>query len=134
MKKIISSIIIMLIMTCSCANYDVNEVLLQKDDISLTWKGDVQISYSPSTCQLGYNESRNEYRVYDDKLANWFVLKCSEAPSEPGQIISSDVSWTGKSSIKTIKNLQFKVEKADENGKIWLWNQDNGIGIIIKSR
>ena len=73
---------------------DVNEILLQKDDISLTWKGDVQISYSPSTCQLGYNESRNEYRVYDDKLANWFVLKCSEAPSEPGQIISSDVSWT----------------------------------------
>ena len=134
MKNVITAIGIILIMACSCANYDVNEVLLQKNDISLTWKGEVQISYSPATCQLGYNESRNEYRVYDDKLANWFVLRCNESPTESGQFIYGDISWTGESSIKSIKNLKFKVEKTDTDGKIWLWNQDNGIGIIVKSR
>ena len=134
MRNVLTVIMVIMLTATGCTNYNVEEVLLQNTEISLTWKGDLQISYAPNTHQLGYNESRNEYRVYDDKLANWFVLKCDQVPATVGQIINCDISWTGKSNIKNMKGVELKVEKTDDMGRIWLWNQDNGIGIIIKSR
>lgn len=134
MKNIITVTITMLALATGCINYNVEEVLLSSTEISLTWKGDVQVSYSPVTHQLGYNDSRNEYRVYDDKLSEWFILQCAEKPSSAGQIVDADISWTGSNNIKKLKGVQFKVEKTDEYGKIWMWNQDHGVGIIIQSR
>ena len=133
MRNIATALTVMLVMATGCVSYNVEEVLLSSTDISLTWKGEVQVSYSPATHQLGYNDSRNEYRVYDDKLADWFVLQCKEKPSSVGQVIKSDISWTGKNNIKTLKDIPLTVEKTDEYGRIWLWNQDYGLGIIIKS-
>ena len=133
MRNIATAIIIIMLTITGCVNYNVEETLLQNNEISLTWKGDLQISYTPATHQLGYNDSRNEYRVYDDKLANWFVLKCDKTPVSVGQIVKSDISWTGNDNIKKLKGIELKVEKTDETGKIWLWNQEYGIGIIIKS-
>ncbi len=107
--------------------------ILESSEISLTWKGVVQMRFSEDTGQLAYNEKKNEYRVYDDKLANWFVVRCSEKPVSEGQEISADVSWTGDRSPKAYDALSLRVEKVSEDGLVWLWNTDNRIGIIIKN-
>ena len=107
--------------------------ILESSEISLTWKGVPQMEFSEEACQLAYNEKRNEYRVYDDKLANWFVVRCSEKPTTEDQELSADVSWTGDRSPKTYEGLHMRVEKVSEDGLVWLWNTDNRIGIIIKN-
>lgn len=125
-------ILIVLASAAGCTLYTMEESLLPREDISLTWKGDVQVSYESSSSQMGFNDARNEYRIYSDVLADWFVLKCSERPAGMDHIFQADVSWTGKKSTMTKTGIEFKVVKTDEQGKIWLWNESDKIGIIIK--
>lgn len=125
------AICILLCVGCGPETEDIT--ILESSEISLTWKGAVQMRFSEETCQLAHNDQRNEYRVYDDKLANWFTVRCSEEPTEEGQELSADVSWTGDRSPKTYEGLHMRVEKVSEEGLIWLWNKDNRIGIIIKN-
>ena len=109
------------------------EALMESQNISITWKGAVQVTYDSETFQLGYNSSRHEYRVYDDKLAYWFIIICSEKPTTEGQTLKADISWTGASKTYTSKNIQMTVKKTDTSGKVWLWNQSEALGIIIKN-
>ncbi len=116
----------------SCVRYDVTEILLQRTDISLTWKGVLQMSYDPQTCQLGYNDTKNEYRVYDDKLGYWFILTCSETPSFTGQELRADIEWTTANDTRTERGVEFKVEKTSRDGQIWLWSKSKKIGAVIQ--
>ena len=110
-----------------------SEFLLQSSEISLTWKNKLQIAYEQEDCQLGYNTASNEYRVYNDKLAYWFTIRCSEKPVSVDQVITAYVSWTGETASKAYTDLEFLVKKTNEEGMVWLWNESESIGIIIKN-
>ena len=125
---------IMLVLTSCTSKDELAEALLESQEISLTWKGVVQVTYDQETFQLGYNSSRNEYRVYDDKLAYWFIVSCSEKPTSEGQTIKADISWTGISKTYSSKDMQLTVKKIDTSGLVWLWNQSEALGIIIKNQ
>lgn len=135
MNKIITYLIIGLSMVLSsCTQFNLEDFITGHSEIGLTWRGELQIEYSAQDCQLGYNDRRNEYRVYDDKLSHWFVVRCSEKPSSEGQTLSADVSWTGKTEDKSLKGISLQVTKTDDKGKVWLWNESEKIGIIIKNQ
>ncbi len=91
MKKIIM-ILTVALLAASCDKYDVTEVLLQRSDISLTWKGKLQMSYNESSCQLGFNEEKKEFRVYDDALEYWFIVRCNQMPRHVDQTLT----WNGR--------------------------------------
>lgn len=129
--KFISAVVFISVMA-SCDRYDVEEILLSREDISLTWKGMEQIVYEPATWQLGYNPERNEFRVNDDSMANYFVLKCKERPDMEGQEIDASVEWTVRTDIKHYDGLKFEVEKVGADGLVWLWNRSQKIGITVK--
>ena len=130
------SLILTLLLSLSACTPETGlvETLLECQDISLTWKNVVQVSYESETFQMGYNSSKNEYRVYDDRLAYWFTIRCSEKPASEGQTFTAEVSWTGLNRTKEFKNIQFTVKKVNDNGLIWLWNQSQSIGIIIRNQ
>lgn len=117
----------------SCSLYDIDEVLLRRDDISMTMKGAEQFAYDPLTCQMSHNSTTNEYRIFDDNLSNWLIVKCYERPSDEGQELTADVTWTASSSTRSMKGLTFRVEKMDESGMIWMWCRQKSIGIVIKN-
>ena len=131
MKRFI--IMMTAVMSLTGCRYDIDEILLMREDVSLTWKGEVQMSYNPLTCQMSHNTTDNIFRVYDDALANWFTVRCSERPSHEGQILSADVIWTTRTDTRQEKGLEFKVEKVDGSGQIWMWNKSKSIGIVIKN-
>ena len=105
---------------------------MEHSDISLIWKGVVQVGFDQSTGQLGYNSAKHEYRVYNDKLSDWFTVRCSEEPLEVGQQLSADLMWTGEKGIKLYNGLAFSVKRINNDGLIWLWNESEKIGVIIK--
>lgn len=117
----------------AACNNDVEEILLGRSDISLTVKGELMMSFNENTCQLGYNSEKNEFRVYDDKLANWFVLRCNASPDTEGQVVTADLEYTTSNDLKTHKGLEFSVEQVKSGGLIWLWNEDKRIGIVVKA-
>ena len=120
------------LLLASCERYDVNEILLSRDDISLTWRAEPQIVYEPETWQLGFNAARNEFRVNDDSMANYFIFKCNTRPNVEGQEVEASVEWTQKSSVKRYEGLKFEVEKVGKNGYVWLWNRSQKIGVTVR--
>lgn len=131
MKRIM--IFVLLAAAAACSPYDIDEVLLQRDEISMTLKGEVQFSYDPATCQMSHNSTMNEYHIFDDKLSEWFIVRCHERPSNEGQELTADVTWTASSSTRTMKGLTFRVEKVSGSGTIWMWCRQKSIGIVIKN-
>ena len=131
MKRLLF-ILILSALTAGCFPEGREVAFMDTYDISLTWKGSVQVMFNEQTCQLAYNDQRNEYRVYDDKLGDWFVIACSQRPVAEGEVLTADVSWTGDRTPKSYKGLEFTVRRVNEDGLIWLWNERNKIGIIIK--
>jgi len=133
MKSKIIIMVVLLAMT-GCTYYGSFGGSVRQENISLTWRNTLQVDYYPQTFQIGYNDSTNEYRVYDDRLAYWFMVRCSEKPVEEGQELTADISWTGKSKTMTLKEVKVTVEKMDdESGLVWLWSQSERISIVIKN-
>ncbi len=131
MKRLI--LILAMAATVSCIRHNVDEVLLPREDISLTVKGEEQFSYNPLTCQTSHNTGTHEFRAYDDRLSEWFILKCKDMPSNEGQELTADLTWTASSSTKTMNGLTFRIEKIDRTGKVWMWCKKKKIGIVIKN-
>ncbi len=131
MKKLILSAA--LLAAVSCVRFDADEVLLPREDISITMKGEELFTYNPLTCQMSQNPAAHEYRVHDDKLSKWMIVRCNERPANEGQELSADVSWTADKSTRSMNSLEFRVEKIDETGKIWMWCKKKSIGIVIKN-
>ena len=125
-------ILTFLFIHAGCTYESMEAPFMESSEISLIWKGSTQVLYNSNTCQLAYNNAKNEFRVYDDRLADWFIISCDENPTQEGQSIIADVSWTGDRSPKVFRNQSFIVRKVNEDGRVWLWNSKNKIGIIIK--
>jgi hypothetical protein len=118
---------------CSCCRVDLDEVLLPREEVSLTLKGEPQFSYDPVTCQMSHKDRTNEYRVYDDRLSKWMIVKCTERPVTKGQTLHADVTWTASTATRVERNLKFTVEKTSPDGRIWMWNKSQSIGLVIKN-
>ena len=117
----------------SACQPNVDEILLSRSDISLTIKGELQMAFNENTCQLGYNTGRNEFRVYNENLTSYFILRCAVAPTSEGQVVKADLEYTTSSGANTISALEFTVQKTNSEGLIWLWNKDRQIGIVVKA-
>ena len=122
---------ILLTAMASCDRYNVQEVLLSREDISLTWKKEPQVVYDPLTWQLGYNAGRNEFRVNDDSMANYFIFRSNVRPDTEGQELSAYVEWTVRTNVKRYQNLKFEVRKVSPDGRVWLWNKSQKVGVTI---
>lgn len=131
MKRIII-IFTAVLAAVGCNPYDIDEILLQRDDISLTVKGELIFSYNPADCQLGQNEESGYFRVFDDKIGNWFILNCHTTPDTEGQSLKADLEYTSQTDTKKLYGLAFTVEKMDRNGYVWLWNDERKIGAIVR--
>lgn len=101
-------------------------------DIGLVIGSGYHFRYDEKNCQTGYNESRNEFWVMDDNMANYFILKCDAFP-DVGNTVKADLTYTTSNDIKTRTGLEFRVTDADSTtGKIWLWCKPKKIGAIVK--
>ena len=115
-----------------CAEYDIEGILLERSDISVTVKGKEIYSFNPNKAQICVNAARNEYRMFDEDFLNRVILRWNEKPVNEGQVIIMDIDWGTKTSFKKENGLSFTVQKIDGTGKIWLWNESDKIGIVIK--
>lgn len=128
----IAGIILTLATICSCTGLQPEEILLPRTEISLTMKEEVLLEFDPATCQIGYNSERNEFRMLEDRLGNWFIFRSDATPTDVGQNVRASLEYTSQSSTKTLTDLTFSIEKTAPDGTTWLWNKEKKIGIIIK--
>ena len=132
-KRHIAIMAVIAAIVSSCQQYNIEETLLMREDISLTVRNEVIMIYDPATWQLGQNVTTNEYRVHDDNMGNYFILTCDSKPWYAGQTIKADLKWTAPTRNMDETGLEFSVEKTDDNGLVWLWNSSRKIGIVIRN-
>ena len=128
----ITAVLLLTALLTGCVRYDLDEVLLSRSEVSLTWKGKAQIIYDPATWQMSYNSEKNEFRVNDDEMANYFVFRSKTRPSYEGQELNAYVEWTLKTNVKRYEGVRFEVKQVDDGGCIWLWSKSQKIGITVK--
>lgn len=131
MKRILTAIAFLSVL-CGCADYDINEVLLSKTEISLSLKGKVIYTMDPNMGQYAYRPEINEYRVTDDDLGSWFIFRSDIRPNTEKATVKADMQWATKTSIDNVKDAAFTVEKVGDDGLVWLWCESEKIGVVIK--
>ena len=102
----------------------------ESDTISLKVNKQTVFEYDPFTCQLGYNDTKREFRVSTDNMSDYFVLTLSKIPTSKEEQITGSITWTGDDYTRELRNQTFQTVKV-EHGKIWLWNQANKLAVII---
>ena len=128
----IAGIALTLIAIAGCVGPQPDEILLPRTEISLTIKGDLAMEFEPTTCQIGYNSTRNEFRLINDNLSDWFIFRSDAVPTNVGQEVKASLEYTSQNATKKLTDLTFSVEKTALDGTTWLWNKDKKIGVIIK--
>ena len=128
----ILSIAVLLLSGCR-RDEPVDDDFLAGNDIELKVGASVIHRYDPRTWQLSFNKDRLVYRVFDDKMSEYYQLTCSQLPLEKDQKLKGSVTWTTPRSTTTKKDLEFTVVKTDSQGTIWLWNGKEKIGISVRT-
>lgn len=131
MKRYIFYIITALYL-CSCVKYNLNEILLEQSDISLSIKGRAQYTFNPTSGQMAFNSEKTLYRYMDDNMNSWFELQCQSKPGGTADKVIADLKWKSKISSGDEKDLEFDIKQTDDKGTIWMWNDTNNIGLIIR--
>ena len=111
----------------------VDEDFLSGNDIELKVGSSVIHRFDPNTWQLSFSKDKLSYRVFDDKMSEYYQLTCSQLPLEKDQKLKGTVTWTTPRSTTTKKDLDFTVVKTDSQGTIWLWNGKEKIGISVRT-
>ena len=130
--KNIFTIFLLCLIAAGCSPYDIDEILLERDDLSMTLKGKEVYSFNPDEAQIGFNASSGEYRIFNEDFTGWVILIWEDRPMNVGQKVRMDVRWKIKKNPRETKGLEFEVMRTDANGMMWLWNSSDKIGVTIK--
>ncbi len=132
MRKIILIIGLVAIFAGCCEKPDIfAQHHAERDEVSLYIKDGEILSYNKLDSQLSYNEQTREFRVIKDDM-RFFSIKLY-APIQENAKIRGDVKWNTNNKLQKKSGLEYVVLKIDEEGKIWLWNKESKIGLIIKA-
>ncbi|MBP5626518.1 MAG: hypothetical protein J6W98_06315 [Bacteroidales bacterium] len=106
-------------------------VFCERDEIRLQVGGSVVFAYEPNTCQLAFSRDKREFRAFTDSMSDFFVAELSAIPTQLGQRLTADLTWTTDWEVLTRKNLTLEVARL-EGDEFWLWSTAGRIGVTVR--
>ncbi len=103
------------------------EFMAQKD--FGVYGNNVVFRYNEQTCQYSINYSKKEFRMMSDNGEYITDIKFSTFPKKMDDIIETSVSYIKSSKLNSFKLTLTIVDIKD--GKMWLWDNNQQMGIII---
>lgn len=132
MKKALSILFILLFMATGCDLTQPDPVILSDSTPQLSVQGKVLFRYEDSTCQLGFNRERAEFRMHTDAMSDYVFLTLDHIPASVGeQVTANEISWTSPDDVEYRKKIILEVLKL-EDGTIWLWSSRNQIALVVR--
>lgn len=132
MKKALSILFILLFMATGCDLTQPDPVILSDSTPQLSVQGKVLFRYEDSTCQLGFNLERAEFRMHTDTMSEYVFLTLDHIPASVGeQVTANEISWTSPDDVEYRKKIILEVLKL-EDGTIWLWSSRNQIALVVR--
>lgn len=120
-----------LLLCCSCGRQRRVNAFMEHDELRLQVAGKVQFRYDELNCQLSFSRDRNEFRVQTDNTSDFYTVRLNFIPTQVGETVTADLSWTTDTDILHRKNLTLEVVRI-EGDKIWLWSDSGRIGVSLR--
>lgn len=119
-----------LVSAASCKKNDerMKTFSLTCEKVGLTIGGKSILQYDENLHQLGWNETKNEFRVSDDTMYDFFTLQVDKIPAEGGEA-SATLVYTTEDNIVT-KKMKMTLAKTDGT-TYWFWSRKGEIGAVV---
>ena len=124
-------IMMILLLCCSCGRQRRVNAFMEHDELRLQVAGKVQFRYDELNCQLSFSRDRNEFRAQTDNTSDFYTVRLNFIPTQVGETVTADLSWTTDTDILHRKNLALEVVRI-EGDKIWLWSDSGRIGLNVR--
>jgi len=124
-------IMMILLLCCSCGRQRRVNAFMEHDELRLQVAGKVQFRYDKLNCQLSFSRDRNEFRAQTDNTSDFYTVRLNFIPTQVGETVTADLSWTTDTDILHRKNLTLEVVRI-EGDKIWLWSDSGRIGVSLR--
>ena len=132
-RKVLCAIVAIALTAVSCVDKEnVDPTFIADSQPGLSINGKDIFRYNPLTCQYSFNRQKAAFSIFTDSASDYITAVLSELPSEKGQKVSGELSWTTERDIKTQKISVLKVVKTAEDGTVWLWNSTEKIGLCVR--
>ena len=133
---VLAVILFMAIISCnnseSGISFEQNRFLKCKDEGMV--KGGYLFRYDPATCQRVMNRGRKQLSLQRDDHFSYVNIEFEEHPlniAEDDQVVNVLLTYRlGKSLQQEKLHLEMDVLKSQDM-KIWVWNEDMGVGLIV---
>lgn len=116
---------------CRQATENPSPEFIETDELGLRIKGRVIHSFDPLSWQIAYNADRKEFRIHNDTMSDFYILKCQSLPEEEGATLKANLIWTS-TTIQSRSNLTFTVLRMLPDGTVWLFNRKNDIILGVR--
>ena len=107
------------------------DAFCEHDNIRLQVGGSTVFAYDPLTCQLSFGRDGREFRAFTDSMSDFFVVQFSDIPTQLGQRLTANLTWTTDWEVLTRKNLTLEVVRL-EGDEFWLWSTAGRIGVTVR--
>lgn len=102
---------------------------LAKNECGLYGYGGYLLRYNEEKFQISINEKRRQIRVQSDDQKAYFNVVFAMMPSSIDEVVSIDFSYKGGGDELSYKMEMVLYKATSQN--MWLWNQDEKLGIIL---
>lgn len=133
MKKLalLTSILAAMLLSSACRPAAPYESFSLSDGLLLQVNGSECFNYSPAACQIFCSRDTRTFRAGTDTMSEYFEVTLSAIPTEVGQSVSGNISWTSGSKILSRNSITLEAVRL-EGDKIWLWNGQNKLGAVVR--
>ena len=126
------SLILLLLLSACHNSVEMDPGFIESDTIILTSGSKTLLRCDPLTWQLGYSSTKREFQAFSDDMSSYYTLTCKSLPKAEGDSITASLEWKAGDGVKKKSNLTFSVKRIADDGRIWLWNSSDGIGIVVR--
>ena len=134
--KLFLSVVLMCSILVSCIKDDSGRrasgemrEFLKKTECGLVGYGGYLFKYSDNNCQMSVNKRRRYMRMQNDAQSDYVHLVFAANPKVTDKNVQMELRYLVGSDENVRSATMVNVKSAD--GKIWLWNEDSGMGLII---
>ena len=131
MKRLSAIFISICLLLGSCKESPDLTEFSETDLVRMEVDGSAVLVYDANTCQMAFNRERGEFRVHTDTMSDYFTLKVSEIPTDLGQEVSADLSWTTSTDVRERKNVTLLLVNI-QGDRLWLWDAAGKTGLEVR--
>lgn len=133
--KLFMVLFVLLFAVCGCGKKEVHDEHIEYDDfinrqeIGFVGYGGFLFKYTSGECQMSVNIKRKQLRMQNDTQTDYVHIAFNSFPDASLKSVGVVLRYKVGSDEITVP-VEMEIAKR-EDGKVWLWNNTKGLGLVV---